>query len=149
LALVDEVPRGANIAVDTSAVIYFVELNPDYHPLVRPVFERIELGTLRGHASVISLIEVLVRPLAQGDSALADRYRRLLRTSRNVELHSGTEAIAERAATVRSSRNRQVADAIVAATARESGSSHLTTNDPVFRRVDDLNVLVVSDFVTP
>jgi hypothetical protein len=64
LALVDELPDGALVALDTMAFIYFVERNQRYYPLLRPVFERISKGTIQAHASVISLLEVLVLPFS-------------------------------------------------------------------------------------
>ena len=57
-----------------------------------------------------------------------------------------TQAVANRAAELRARWNLGTPDAIIAATAIETRCTHLVTNDPAFRRVENLKVLVVSDY---
>jgi predicted nucleic acid-binding protein len=58
-----------------------------------------------------------------------------------------TIAIAERAALIRANFSLRTPDAIVAATALEHDCSYLITNDPTFRRVVGLRILVIDDYV--
>ena len=140
-------PDGATIGFDTNAIIYCIEQNPLYVPVVQPVFERAISGLLTAHVSVVSLIEVLVKPLREEHGALAGQYRALLTRSFGITMHNLDEQISERAATIRARWNLRVPDAIVAATALWSGATHLVTNDPDLKRVEDLKVLVIDDYV--
>lgn len=74
-----EALRGTIVGLETAPLIYFIEENPTYLPIVRPFFEAVDRGELRVAASVLTLTEVLVHPLRQGDHKLADQYRRILR----------------------------------------------------------------------
>jgi hypothetical protein len=63
--------RGTVVALDTAPLIYLIEENPIYLPIVRPFFERLDLGEFRVVTSVVTLAEVLVHPMRQGDHELA------------------------------------------------------------------------------
>ena len=54
-------------------LIYFVEEDPDYAPLVRAIFELLDGGQLLGCSSVLTLLEVLVQPLRAGRMARPPR----------------------------------------------------------------------------
>jgi predicted nucleic acid-binding protein len=149
LALVDDVPDGALVAFDANAVIYYVEEHDVFFPILAPVFAMIPAGRLQAHVATITFMEVLVAPLRYSQEQLANRYREILTDTLGWTLRPLTQRTAERAASIRAATNLRTPDAIVAATALESGCSHLMTNDPAFRRVEGLQVLVVSDFVTP
>lgn len=145
----DEVPNGASIAFDSMVIIYYMEEHPDFLDVVEPLFDMIAVGRAQGYVSTISLVEVLVGPLRSGEDALVQRYRELLANAPNFTLISLTPSVAERAAHLRATHNLQTPDAVVAACVIEEGCTHLVTNDPIFRRVPGLGVLVVSDFVSP
>ena len=76
------------LGVDTAPVIYFIEMNPQYNALVTEIFQRISNGVLEGLCSVITLTEVLVRPLRQGDQQLARDYSDLLLQSHSISSQS-------------------------------------------------------------
>ncbi|MGB5686877.1 MAG: hypothetical protein WBM35_13770 [Candidatus Electrothrix sp.] len=71
---IDEL-RGKLIALDTAPLIYFIEEHPAYCPVVEPFFEQLDKGTVQVVTSVITLTEVLVKPLRDGDTRLAEQYR--------------------------------------------------------------------------
>ncbi|GAA6621029.1 type II toxin-antitoxin system VapC family toxin [Scytonema sp. NUACC26] len=48
--------------LDSAPVIYAIEENLQYLPIVREIFERIENGLLIGVTSPVTLAECLVRP---------------------------------------------------------------------------------------
>jgi predicted nucleic acid-binding protein len=138
-------PDGSAAALDTNTIIYYVEEHPDYLPALMPVFDRIRDGRLSGHVSVMSVMEVLVLPIRASNQYLANRYREMLRDSANVWLHEISEAIAERAASLRALYRLTPPDAIVVATAVEAGCTHLVTNDSRFRAVPGIEVLVIRE----
>jgi predicted nucleic acid-binding protein len=145
VALADEIPHGSRIAFDTNAVIYFIEEHAEFLPVVRPVFALLADGQATGAISVVTLLEVLVRPLRLNLHDLAQRYRDVL--TRNLAISALDVMISERAASLRAAQRLAVVDAVVAATALECGCTHLVTNDPAFRNVDGMRILMIGEFV--
>lgn len=135
----------SRVCFDSMSVIYFVEANPRYVSLVRPIFQRVSSGQLTGVASTVTLLEVLVQPLRLGNALLAENYRRFLSASGNFEMHPVTEAIAETAADLRARWSLRTADAMVAATAIQSDCQALVTNDERLLRVSDLQVIYLDN----
>ena len=76
MILIDAIPDGALVAMDTMGWIYEFEANPTFGPIVRPVFAAIGSGRLRAGASMLVLGELLVRPLELGRVDLANAYSR-------------------------------------------------------------------------
>ena len=63
MALTGALQGAQLIALDTSAFIYLVEKHPIFYPKVEPIFAALDAGDVRGVTSVLTLLEVLVRPL--------------------------------------------------------------------------------------
>lgn len=133
------------IGLDTSPIIYFVEVNPHYDALVTKVFQQITMGSLTGVTSTISLTEVLVRPLRQGNLILQHRYKELLLESENFRTVSVDAKAAEWAADLRARYNLKTPDSLQIAVALTSGCEAFLTNDSDLRRVTELNVLVLNE----
>jgi predicted nucleic acid-binding protein len=132
---------------DTVALIYFIEKNSKYLPLLRPVFRLIAEERLEGISSFVSLLEVLVKPLKDGRFDLAHEYREVLLRSRNFGLFAMDEGIAEAGAEIRARFSFKTPDAIQLATARRNGAEAFITNDHGLKRFDQVEVLVLDDFV--
>lgn len=146
MELIDEIPRESRIALDTNALIYFIEEHAEFGAIVEPVFQAISEGIYTAVVSVVSLLEVLVAPLRAGEVALAAQYRGLLENTQGLTLTPITASLAERAASTRAAHSLRVPDALIAATAVTEGCTHLIANDPVFSRVPQFRTLVVKDF---
>ncbi len=69
---------GLVVGLDTAPLIYFIEENHVYLPLVRPFFEAVDRGEFQVVTSVLTLTEVLVHPLRRGDHRLAEQHRQIL-----------------------------------------------------------------------
>ena len=61
---------GRLVAFDTAPLIYYIEENPLYLPLVDELFDTIDSDTSTGITSVLTLQEVLVKPLREGGRIL-------------------------------------------------------------------------------
>jgi predicted nucleic acid-binding protein len=133
------------LGLDTAPFIYFLERNPAYVDLVREVVRRVSTGALKGHTSVITLTEVLVRPLRVGNTALAQRYRRFLSRSRNLSLEPITSTVAEQAADLRARYGLRTPDALQIAAALGSGCAAFLTNDGQLKRVAEIRILVLDE----
>jgi predicted nucleic acid-binding protein len=137
------------VYLDANCIIYSVERIEPYRTLLLPVWQQAAAGALTLVTSELSLLETLVGPLKAGDKTLEADYRRLLQHASDLRLAPISSAILERAAELRATTNLKTPDAIHAATAIEKTCSHLVTNDPAFRRVPGVNVVVLSDLLAP
>lgn len=133
------------IYIAAAPFIYFVEKHTDYFTRVYRVFGLIEATPLRAITSAITLTEIMVQPLRIGNTDLAQEYHDVLMTSNQFSLVSVTEDIAITAAAIRARYSLRTPDAIHVASAIKTGCDAIFTNDRDFRRVTDLNVLVLDD----
>jgi len=120
-----------------------VEEDPAYLQLVRPFFADMDNGLFTCVTSTVTLIEVLIHPLRQGNQILAQSYRDILLTARNLEMAQLSPDIAEKAATLRASYNLRTPDAIQVATALCCQATALLTNDFKLSIITELEVLVL------
>jgi predicted nucleic acid-binding protein len=134
--------------VDTSAIIYAVERVEPYLTASRPLWDALTAGTLAVVTSQMALLEVLVKPIQNGDQQLATRYRHILLTATGLDCRPIDLTILEQAAVLRATHGLKTPDAIHAATALEAACAMFVTNDPGFRRVPGLNVVVLDEVVT-
>lgn len=58
MGLVDEL-QGSRICIDTAPFIYFIEKDPKYLDIIRPLFAEIDAGKIHAVTSTITLLEVL------------------------------------------------------------------------------------------
>ncbi len=135
---------GQLVGLDSAPLIYYIEADATYVPLVDPFFEAVSRRALRVVTSTVTLVEVLSQQLGQGDTALAARYRRILLTSQGVLLQAVSVAIAEEGARLRALRGLRTPDAIQLATARLAGARSCLTNDGALAAVPDIEVLVLN-----
>jgi predicted nucleic acid-binding protein len=147
LGLIDEI-RGQKICIDTAPVIYFIEENPKYRNVIRPVFVEIDLGNIEAITSTITLLEVLVHPLRVGNETLAGKYREILLFSEGLTTIEILHEISEIASRLRAKYSIRTPDAIQIAVGIRYGASKFLTNDPNLKKVSDIEVLVLDDYLT-
>lgn len=140
-----KLPARGDVYLDSNCVIYIVERIEPYAEVLSAVCHAASAGRVRMLRSALVLLEVLVKPLAAGDSLLIDVYRDMLLDTEGYELVSLDEAIAQRAAEIRSRYGLKTPDAIHASTALECGAALFVTNDPTFSRVAGLPVTLLSE----
>lgn len=69
----------------------------------------------------------------------------LLNTTRNVQLITVSSIITQAAARIRADYNLKTPHAIQIATAIEQGAMFFVTNDPIFKRVSGITVIVLDE----
>ena len=78
---------GKLVAFNTGPLIYYIEEHPDYlSPGQMSCSAPSIVAPLFGMTSVLTLQEVLVKPLREGQDDLAEKYRQVLTNSANVKL---------------------------------------------------------------
>ncbi len=134
------------LSMDTDAIIYFVQADATHGILLSEIFSRISRSQLAGVTSAITLTEALVRPIRSKDTVQQQKIKDLLLNSQNMISVSVDAAIAEIAADLRARYNMRTPDALHAATAINFGcDAFLTNNAGDFRRITEMNVLVLSE----
>jgi predicted nucleic acid-binding protein len=135
------------LAADTMVFIYHLQEHPRYVPATQVILDAWEAGSHQGVTSIITLAEVLVKPLRDGNDMAAEDYRRLLTTFPNLRLYDVTQSIAEAAARLRAVHGQPMPDMIQIATAVIAGATGFVSNDPTFKRIKDLEILMLDDVV--
>jgi predicted nucleic acid-binding protein len=140
-------PASGVVYVDTSAVIYAVEQIEPYLSAAAPLWDALDAGRQEIATSELTLLEVLVKPMRDGDATLAALYRRVLLGTIGMNSAPIRLSILERAAEIRATHGLRTPDVIQAATALDAGCVLFVTNDPIFRRVTGLSVAVLDEIV--
>jgi predicted nucleic acid-binding protein len=143
------VVEGKLVAFDSAPLIYYLEEHPRYSVLSNELFDAIRENRTVGLTSVLTLMEVLVLPLRAGRKGLANDYRRLLSHTKGLTLFPVDQAISERAAKVRADHSwLRTPDALQVATALEHGAHLIVTNDNRWKRLKEIPVVVLADYLT-
>lgn len=135
------------VGIDTMAFIYHFEGNPKYLPFTNSLFSSIENGKLKGFASIIALLEVLVRPKKEKQEELANKYKFVLTTFPNLKLATIDLPIVEKAAELRANFNLRVPDAIQIATAIVNHAEAFITNDKKIKRISEIDILIIREII--
>ncbi|MEK7867363.1 MAG: PIN domain-containing protein [Planctomycetota bacterium] len=146
MTLLDAIPTETLVGVDTAPIIYLIEQHSLFGPLVYPFFsERVDTGVNPIVTSIISLAEVLTKPIAMGRTDLADAYRDLLTKGPHLVILDLSKGTAERAAALRAAYGLRLPDAFQVAAAVDAGATHFLTNDSRLKVVRELIVVVLQD----
>ena len=93
------------------------------------------------------MLELLVAPLKKGLQDVADEIELTLLHFPNLVLAPVTRNVLVRAAEVRAQYRFRTPDAIILASAIEFGATLVVTNDPAWRKVEDIDVLLLGDLI--
>jgi predicted nucleic acid-binding protein len=137
------------VGVDSNVFIYAYQEHLQYLPVVRPLFARLDTDPeFRAVTSIISLIEITVLPLRLNRYDLVSAYTTALLNSPHLTTYPVDIPIARKAAELRAKENLRTPDAIQIATAIVAGAQAFVTNDARLKNVQDIPILIVSDFLS-
>lgn len=142
-SLADKIQQAGRVGLDTSLFIFYVEHNPRYLSLCDELFDLLEQGGAEAVTSTISLLEVMVQPLALENTALVDEYRSFLTVTPHLSLWNLDPPLAEQAAALRARYQLRTPDSIQLAAAIEFGARLFLTNDDRLRKVTEIEVVVL------
>ncbi len=141
------IPTSGNVFVDTQVVIYTVEANQPYWPLLQPLWQASRSGRLTIIGSELMIMETLVVPLRNNDATLVAAYDQLFLTN-EIRLLPIDRFVLLQAAHLRATiPGLRTPDALHAAPARLSPCTMFLTNDRGFRRVPGLPLAVLDDIL--
>ena len=118
----------AKVFWDTNLFIYLLESSPEFGPAVENLRRRMLQRDDRLYTSAMTVGEILVKPVAMGNLALADRYRAIF-ASPSVTVTAFDLAAADVYSRIRQDRSIQPADAIQLACAASAEADLFITND--------------------
>lgn len=139
-------PYGSKLYFDTAPIIYSVEKHPIYWPTLESVWAISDAEEFQLSTSELTLLETLVQPLKHGKSALVTAYEEFS-SGDTISLVPISAEILRTAAELRAHHNLKTPDAIHAATAIISGCEYLVANDTGFRRLTNINVIILDDLI--
>lgn len=139
-------PFAGLVYLDASGLIYSVERVEPYRTLLEPMWRKAQDGNLTIVSSPLLVVEALVKPLQDRNTAIEMQYRELF-SANAVRLLEASYAVFEDAARLRAATGLKIPDALHAATALRAGCALFITNDNDFRHVDGLPVIVLDDLL--
>ena len=148
--------RKHRVYIDANIFIYAVEGVEPWASVLRDVFSDIDAGKLFAITSNLSLAECLVMPFKhyQNDlfrpsaEDLITVYRQVLSPRPYLNIAPIDDHILIFAARLRAETGLKLPDAIHAATALTQKCNVMLTNDAGFKRVPNIDVFLLSDWIT-
>lgn len=136
------------IFLDTAPVIYYIEKHREYGSIVQTIVDCFSAGEIMAFTSVITITEVLAKPVADGKDTIVDQFIQFFKYGKNIKVFDIDSNIAVRAGKLRGLYSSiKTLDAIQIATALEAGTSIFVTNDKRLRVVQDIELLVLDDYL--
>lgn len=138
----------ASMFIDTAPIIYYIEAHPQFGPIMKDVLRSVQTGKLHAFSSVVTITEVLPKPVEAGDAKLADRFLEFLRFGKNIGLLEISEEIADRAGRLRGKYpGLKTIDAIQIAAGIDVDADAFLTNDKGLRKITETRVVILEDYL--
>jgi predicted nucleic acid-binding protein len=135
------------IGLDTAPFIYYMEDVTPYADLLDPVFTLLENHALSAVTSTVTFAEILTKPFADKSFPLADEIKFTIKSFSSLFVVSIDEKLAETAALIRARYTIRLPDALQLAAAIQEEATLFLTNDKRVKRLDAIQVLILSDFL--
>ena len=145
MALIEDLGAGP-IGIDTAVLIYLIEENQRFSPVVAPLFEAADAGELELVVSALTRLEVLVVPYRAGNIELAERYEAVLTRRRGVRMIDLTRDHMRLAAQLRATTGIATPDALQLATCFVSRCSAFVTNDRRLPAIPGLRIIQLREY---
>ena len=139
--------RHDRVVIDTMVLIYLFEDTPRYGALCERILRDIARGKYTGIVTPITVAELLVKPLQQGRTDLADAYRRALSSLQNVELTPMTFDTGCMAGALRAKYGFALPDMFQVAAAFQTPDPAILTNDKALRRIENVRVFLLDEML--
>lgn len=134
------------VGLDTSVFIYHFEKNQKFNSTAMEILDSIEVGNNKAITSVITLIEVIVKPLALNRIDIARKYEILIKNFPNLHIVDLDHESAHKAALLRAQYQIKPADALQIAACMQNGAEIFITNDQRLEKLRSLmDILILSE----
>jgi len=148
MTLSDELDQIQTVFIDTAPIIYYIEAHPQFGPLAKEIVSSFQSGKLIAFSSVITLVEVLPKPVETGNEQLVKKFSDFLKAGRNISLLSISSDIAELAGKLRGRyTSLRALDAIQIAVSINVKADAFITNDVKLKQIEESKVIVLKDYL--
>jgi predicted nucleic acid-binding protein len=90
-------------------------------------------------------LEVLVHPLRNNETSIANEYERILCYSPTISIYDVNQEIAKSSARLRAKNNLRTPDSIQLATALYYSANYFLTNDKRFKKIEGIEIIALED----
>jgi predicted nucleic acid-binding protein len=139
--------KSKTVFLDTAPLIYYIEENRNYSPILNKLFFANSKGDFLFQTSVITLLEVLVYPMRANEQQLVEEYQNILCNSTSIDIIDLTIEIAIKAASLRAKYGLKTPDSIQVATALNASSDYFLTNDIRLKAISEIEILILDEIV--
>lgn len=109
------------------------------------IFSRSDKGVFSIITSVLTVTEVLTKPLQTNHFQYENRYRNMLIKTHNITTLAANLPIAEQAARLRAKYSLKTPNAFQVATSILAGCDAFLTNDKRLKQITEINILVLDE----
>ncbi|MBI2591446.1 MAG: type II toxin-antitoxin system VapC family toxin [Candidatus Brennerbacteria bacterium] len=139
--------KSKRIGLDSMAYIYLLEEHPKLSILAENIFERAENNKLTIISSVLILIEVLTGFRKSKEQDLEKKFQQIINEFSSLEIYNVDQNLVNLIVDLRANYNLKTPDAIHLATAIEHGADIFITNDRQLKKVKEINILYIGDYI--
>jgi len=136
-----------SIFMDTAPIIYYIEGNNQFCQ-IKNIINQIQKNNITIFSSVITITEVLVKPVSLGNMNVVNSFLTFLKNPDNIIILSVNDRIAEQAGYLRGKYpSLKTLDAIQISSAIEARTDIFLTNDLRLKQVKEIEVFTLKDMV--
>jgi predicted nucleic acid-binding protein len=139
--------KSKTVFLDTAPLIYYIEENRNYSPILNKLFLANSKGEFLFQTSVITLLEVLVHPMRENEHKLVEEYQNILCNSPSIDIIDLNIDIAIKAASLRAKYGLKTPDSIQVATALNASSQYFLTNDIRLKAISEIEILILDEII--
>lgn len=134
------------VALDTPVFIYHFEKSKHYFEATKEIFSRLDKDDdFTAVTSVITLLEVCVKPIRESRQDLVNEYTQKLLYDHKLTTLAIDGSIAQKAAEIRAKYGIRTPDALQIATAITAQADIFITNDADLKGIEEIEVLILKD----
>jgi predicted nucleic acid-binding protein len=145
--IVDALRPYQRIGFDTPVFVYHIEQASPWAAPASAALEAMTDGRFAGMTSVLTLLEIAIKPLRLGRPEIADAYEALIGDITNLAINTVDVRSARIGAELRSRYGLRTPDSLQIAACIANGAEAFVTNDRRLRRVKEIDIVVLNDFV--
>jgi len=136
------------IFVDTAPFIYFYEEHKEFGDISKEIFTFHKNQKQIFVTSVLTVMEVLPKPISENDSELVKKYINAIKNNPLIDLIDINYDIALKAAELRANHKfLKGVDSIQISTAIESKCDCFITNDERLKNISEIKILILKDLI--
>ncbi|MEW6210803.1 MAG: type II toxin-antitoxin system VapC family toxin [Acidobacteriota bacterium] len=136
---------GRRVYLDINIIIYAIEGFADYADKIKALLEALDAAEIIAVTSELTLAEVLVKPLKDGNLTIGQVYKDFLSPTPVFDVAPVSREVLESAAECRASVGLKLPDAIHWATFQSRSCDSFLTNDESFRSLQTSGVKILSE----